>query len=156
MSETSAVDLKVIPLCAKKKGKARVKVRLSQTDYPKVTQVAGMFYTEQAQIHKVSDLFGCRTQNRVPESTQFYVSAKFHFFLFCKPISRECSDAVFIFLDGLKYVEEIRFNKCIYIEDTCMERLSSMENLQETLYMMEVVSCGNVTDKGIITLHKLK
>lgn len=63
---------------------------------------------------------------------------------------------VFIFLDGLKNVEEIKLNKCIYIEDTCMERLSSIENLQESLCMMEVVSCGNVTDKGLIALHKLR
>ncbi|KAG8013141.1 ATP synthase subunit s [Nibea albiflora] len=59
-------------------------------------------------------------------------------------------------LDGLKHLEEIKFNKCIYIEDACLERLSSIENLQESLYMMEVVSCGNVTDKGIIALHKLR
>ncbi|KAM4723635.1 ATP synthase subunit s, mitochondrial [Anableps anableps] len=62
----------------------------------------------------------------------------------------------FDYLDGLKYVEEIKFNKCIYIEDICLERLSSIENLQASLYMMEVVSCGNVTDKGIIALHKLR
>ncbi|XP_053191287.1 ATP synthase subunit s, mitochondrial [Scomber japonicus] len=59
-------------------------------------------------------------------------------------------------LDGLKYVDEIKFNKCIYIEDTCLEKLSSIENLQESLNMLEVVSCGNVTDKGIIALHRLK
>ncbi|XP_076604703.1 ATP synthase subunit s, mitochondrial [Chaetodon auriga] len=59
-------------------------------------------------------------------------------------------------LDGLKYLEEIKFNKCIYIEDTCLERLSSIENLQESLYMLEVVSCGNVTDKGVIALHRLR
>lgn len=58
--------------------------------------------------------------------------------------------------DGLKHLEEIKFNKCIYIEDTCLERLSSIQNLQETLYMMELVSCGNVTDKGIIALHRLR
>ena len=58
--------------------------------------------------------------------------------------------------DGLKHLEEIKFNKCIYIEDTCLERLSTIENLQESLYMMEVVSCGNVSDKGIIALHKLR
>uniref|UniRef100_A0A146W307 ATP synthase subunit s, mitochondrial n=1 Tax=Fundulus heteroclitus TaxID=8078 RepID=A0A146W307_FUNHE len=62
----------------------------------------------------------------------------------------------FDYLDGLKFVEEIKFNKCVYIEDVCMERLSSMENLQASLYMMEVVSCGNVTDKGILALHKLR
>lgn len=59
-------------------------------------------------------------------------------------------------LDGLKHLEEIKFNKCIYIEDSCLERLSSIENLQNSVYLMEVVSCGNVTDKGIIALHKLK
>uniref|UniRef100_A0A8C9YDB4 Distal membrane arm assembly component 2 like n=2 Tax=Sander lucioperca TaxID=283035 RepID=A0A8C9YDB4_SANLU len=59
-------------------------------------------------------------------------------------------------LDGLEHVEEIKFNKCIYIEDTCLERLSSVENLQECLNTMEVVSCGNVTDKGIIALHRLR
>lgn len=59
-------------------------------------------------------------------------------------------------LDGLKHVEEIKLNKCIYIEDACLERLSSIENLQESLFMMEVVSCGNVTDKGVIALHRLK
>ncbi|XP_035024906.1 ATP synthase subunit s, mitochondrial [Hippoglossus stenolepis] len=59
-------------------------------------------------------------------------------------------------LDGLKHLVEMKFNKCIYIEDTCLERLSSIENLQESLNTMEVVSCGNVTDKGVIALHKLK
>uniref|UniRef100_A0A1A8MCD7 ATP synthase, H+ transporting, mitochondrial F0 complex, subunit s n=1 Tax=Nothobranchius pienaari TaxID=704102 RepID=A0A1A8MCD7_9TELE len=62
----------------------------------------------------------------------------------------------FDYLDGLKHVEEIKLNKCIYIEDTCLERLSSVENLQQSLYRMEVVSCGNVTDKGLIALHKLR
>lgn len=61
-----------------------------------------------------------------------------------------------MFVDGLTCVEEIKLNKCIYIEDTCLERLSSIENLQKSLYMMEVVSCGNVTDKGVIALHKLR
>ncbi|XP_013879023.1 ATP synthase subunit s, mitochondrial [Austrofundulus limnaeus] len=62
----------------------------------------------------------------------------------------------FDYLDGLKYVEEIKLKKCVYIEDACMERLSSVESLQQSLYMMEVVSCGNVTDKGIISLHRLR
>lgn len=53
-------------------------------------------------------------------------------------------------------MEEIKFAKCIYIEDACLEKLSSMENLKESLYMMEVVSCGNVTDRGVIALHTLR
>lgn len=58
--------------------------------------------------------------------------------------------------DGLKHVEEIKFNKCIYIEDACLERLSSIESLQASLLSVEVVSCGNVTDKGVIALHRLR
>lgn len=103
---------------------------ISLTDYPKVTQVAGMFYTEQT--------WG------TPSLTHIHM-------FWCKVVT-----GVFVFLDGLKHVEEIRFSKCIYIEDACLERLSSIENLQESLYMMEVVSCGNVTDKGIVALHKLR
>ncbi|XP_074517645.1 ATP synthase subunit s, mitochondrial [Sebastes fasciatus] len=59
-------------------------------------------------------------------------------------------------LDGLQHVEEIKFKKCIYIEDTCLEKLSSIENLQESMHRLEVVSCGNVTDKGLIALHQLR
>ncbi|KAI4804094.1 hypothetical protein KUCAC02_025736, partial [Chaenocephalus aceratus] len=59
-------------------------------------------------------------------------------------------------LDGLQHLEEIKLNRCIYIEDTCLERLSTIENLQQSLLRMEVVSCGNVTDKGLIALHKLR
>ncbi|KPP79734.1 ATP synthase subunit s, mitochondrial-like [Scleropages formosus] len=62
----------------------------------------------------------------------------------------------FDYLDGLKYVEEIKFIKCVYIEDACLERLSKIENLQSSLNRMELISCGNVTDKGVIALHKLR
>ncbi|KAK5857991.1 hypothetical protein PBY51_011195 [Eleginops maclovinus] len=59
-------------------------------------------------------------------------------------------------LDGLQHLEEIKLKRCIYIEDACLERLSCIENLQQSLLSMEVVSCGNVTDKGLIALHKLR
>uniref|UniRef100_A0AAZ3Q2D0 ATP synthase subunit s, mitochondrial n=1 Tax=Oncorhynchus tshawytscha TaxID=74940 RepID=A0AAZ3Q2D0_ONCTS len=59
-------------------------------------------------------------------------------------------------LDGLEHVEELKLNKSMYIEDACLERISTIENLQASLYKMEVVSCGNVTDKGVIALHKLR
>ncbi|XP_072314430.1 ATP synthase subunit s, mitochondrial [Eucyclogobius newberryi] len=59
-------------------------------------------------------------------------------------------------LDGVKNLEEIRLRKCIYIEDGCLEALSSKQNLQDSVYVMEVVSCGNVTDRGLVALHKLK
>lgn len=49
-SLTWSVHLKVTLFCVNKKGKSRVKVHLSQTDYPNVTQVIGVFYTTQAPI----------------------------------------------------------------------------------------------------------
>ncbi|KAG7272743.1 hypothetical protein CRUP_031067 [Coryphaenoides rupestris] len=44
---------------------------------------------------------------------------------------------------------------CIYLEDGCMEKLGSLENLQASLRSLEVVSCGNISDKGLLALHKL-
>ncbi|KAJ3613465.1 hypothetical protein NHX12_019714 [Muraenolepis orangiensis] len=58
-------------------------------------------------------------------------------------------------LEGLQHLEEVKLTKCIYIEDTCLERMSSMENVQASLRSLEVASCGNVSDKGVIALHKL-
>uniref|UniRef100_A0A8C5A2J0 Distal membrane arm assembly component 2 like n=1 Tax=Gadus morhua TaxID=8049 RepID=A0A8C5A2J0_GADMO len=58
-------------------------------------------------------------------------------------------------LDGLQHLEEVKLIRCVYIEDGCLERLSSTEVLQSTLSSLEVVSCGNVSDKGLIALHKL-
>lgn len=37
-----------------------------------------------------------------------------------------------------------------------MERLSQIENLQKSMLEMEIISCGNITDKGIIALHHLR
>ncbi|XP_062379128.1 ATP synthase subunit s, mitochondrial [Sardina pilchardus] len=59
-------------------------------------------------------------------------------------------------LDGLEHLEEVRLIKCMYIEDACLERLSKTEKLQDTLRRLEIVSCGNVTDKGLIALHHLR
>lgn len=63
---------------------------------------------------------------------------------------------MFVCVDGLEHVEEIKLRKCIYIEDTCLERLSKTESLQDSMRTMEIVSCGNVTDRGIIALHHLR
>ncbi|XP_061749946.1 ATP synthase subunit s, mitochondrial [Nerophis ophidion] len=59
-------------------------------------------------------------------------------------------------LEGLRHVEEMKLNKCLYVEDACLERLSSLDGLQESLTTMEVVACGNVTDRGLVALHKLR
>ncbi|XP_013918165.1 PREDICTED: ATP synthase subunit s, mitochondrial isoform X1 [Thamnophis sirtalis] len=61
----------------------------------------------------------------------------------------------FDYFDGLKQLEEIKFCKCIYIEDACLQRISETPSLQKSLLRLFLISCGNVTDKGIIALHKL-
>lgn len=158
VSSNSAVDLKVIPLCVNKTRKVTVKVHLSQTDYSEVTQVSGMFNLHRAGTQRATSV-------TLLAAPHIYFDVK-AFFASGYVIRRRCADAVFVCClvffvvfftpDGLKYLEEVKLNKCIYIEDTCLERLSSIESLQETLYRMEVVSCGNVTDKGLIALHRLK
>ncbi|CAM4593248.1 unnamed protein product [Caretta caretta] len=61
----------------------------------------------------------------------------------------------FDYLDGLRHVEEIKLSNCIYIQDECLQRISETESLQKSLLRLMIISCGNVTDKGIIALHKL-
>ncbi|KAM6467419.1 ATP synthase subunit s, mitochondrial isoform 2-T4 [Liasis olivaceus] len=61
----------------------------------------------------------------------------------------------FDYLDGLKHLEEIKLCKCIYIEDECLQRISETPSLQKSLLRLFLISCGNVTDQGIIALHKL-
>lgn len=61
----------------------------------------------------------------------------------------------FDYLDGLKHVEEIKLSNCMYIQDECLQRISETESLQKSLLRLMIISCGNVTDKGIIALHKL-
>lgn len=58
--------------------------------------------------------------------------------------------------EGVQHIEKIRLCKCHYIEDNCLEKLSQFKNLQKSISEMEIISCGNVTDKGIIALHHLR
>lgn len=59
-------------------------------------------------------------------------------------------------LDGLEHLEEVKLCKCMYIEDACLERMSKIENLQKSLQRLEIITCGNVSDKGVISLHSLR
>ncbi|NXO41223.1 ATP5S synthase, partial [Locustella ochotensis] len=61
----------------------------------------------------------------------------------------------FDYLDGLEHVTDIRLEKCMYIQDECLQRLSETSNLQRSLQRLKIISCGNVTDRGILALHKL-
>ncbi|XP_055926197.1 ATP synthase subunit s, mitochondrial-like [Argiope bruennichi] len=58
----------------------------------------------------------------------------------------------FPYLNDLKYVKTIKLHKCFYIEDTCINMLSAVKN---SLQNLEIVSCGNVTDNGILSVAKL-
>lgn len=62
----------------------------------------------------------------------------------------------FDYLDGLEHLEEVKLCKCMYIEDACLERMSKIENLQKSLQRLEIITCGNVSDKGVISLHSLR
>ncbi|XP_027785466.1 ATP synthase subunit s, mitochondrial [Marmota flaviventris] len=62
----------------------------------------------------------------------------------------------FDYMEGLEHVEKITLCKCHYIEDDCLQRLSQLEKLQKSLLEMEIISCGNITDKGIIALCNLR
>ncbi|NXA57856.1 ATP5S synthase, partial [Mohoua ochrocephala] len=59
------------------------------------------------------------------------------------------------FADGLEHVTDIKLEKCMYIQDECLQRLSETNNLQKSLQQLKIISCGNVTDRGILALHKL-
>ncbi|NXY39749.1 ATP5S synthase, partial [Pomatorhinus ruficollis] len=62
----------------------------------------------------------------------------------------------FAFADGLEHVTDIKLEKCMYIQDECLQRLSDTGTLQKSLQQLKIISCGNVTDRGILALHKLK
>ncbi|KAM9067413.1 ATP synthase subunit s, mitochondrial [Sarcophilus harrisii] len=62
----------------------------------------------------------------------------------------------FDYLEGLEHVEKIKLCKCHYIEDECLQKLSQLKNLQKSVLEMEIISCGNVTERGIIALHHLR
>lgn len=88
VSLTSAVDLKVIPLCVNKTGKVTVKVHLSQTDYPEVTQVSGMFNLHQAGTQRATSV-------TLLAAPHIYFDVK-SFFARGNVIRRRCADAVFV------------------------------------------------------------
>ncbi|XP_007473217.1 ATP synthase subunit s, mitochondrial isoform X1 [Monodelphis domestica] len=62
----------------------------------------------------------------------------------------------FDYLEGLEHLEKLKLCKCHYIEDECLERLSQIKNLQKSILELEIISCGNVTERGVISLHHLR
>ncbi|XP_057882440.1 ATP synthase subunit s, mitochondrial [Melospiza georgiana] len=61
----------------------------------------------------------------------------------------------FDYLDGLEHVRDIKLEKCMYIQDQCLQRLGETSTLQKSLQQLKIISCGNVTDTGILALHRL-
>ncbi|XP_074400228.1 ATP synthase subunit s, mitochondrial isoform X2 [Zonotrichia albicollis] len=57
--------------------------------------------------------------------------------------------------DGLEHVRDIKLEKCMYIQDQCLQRLSETSSLQRSLQQLQIISCGNVTDTGVLALHRL-
>ncbi|KAF2976089.1 hypothetical protein EK904_005975 [Melospiza melodia maxima] len=57
--------------------------------------------------------------------------------------------------DGLEHVRDIKLEKCMYIQDQCLQRLGETSTLQKSLQRLKIISCGNVTDTGILALHRL-
>lgn len=56
-------------------------------------------------------------------------------------------------IEGLKSVKKAVFHKCGYMEDDAVRQLGF---LKDTLEDLQISSCGNVTDEGILTLVQMK
>ncbi|ODN05714.1 ATP synthase subunit s, mitochondrial [Orchesella cincta] len=54
---------------------------------------------------------------------------------------------------GLKHVRKAIFHKCGYMEDEAVRRIGY---LKDSLEELQISSCGNVSDEGILTLVELK
>lgn len=54
---------------------------------------------------------------------------------------------------GCKYIDSLIFHKCVYVDD---EALVSLHHLNNSLKKLQISSCPNVTDKGVLSLAALK
>jgi len=55
-------------------------------------------------------------------------------------------------LKGLKHVRKVVLHKCGYLED---EAVSQLGYIKDTLKDLQISSCGNVSDEGILSLKQL-
>lgn len=59
-------------------------------------------------------------------------------------------------LKGLSAVERVAFDDCKYIDDECLAKL---DLVKDTLHVLELSNCKNITDSGLMEakkLHKLQ
>lgn len=58
----------------------------------------------------------------------------------------------FPYLKGLPHLKAINLTRCYYLGDRALQMLQACK---ESLEKVQVVSCGNVTDKGVTSLSEL-
>lgn len=57
-------------------------------------------------------------------------------------------------LRGLRKINWLSINNCQYMDDWCMDRISSI--FHDTLTYLDIRKCPNITDRGISALYRVK
>ena len=57
------------------------------------------------------------------------------------------------FSEGCEYITRVKFHRCLYLKDEALENLSY---LKDSLQDLQIISCGNITDKGVKSLYILR
>lgn len=55
--------------------------------------------------------------------------------------------------ESCKHITHVKFHRCLYLED---EALENMSYLKDSLQDLQIISCGNITDKGVKSLQTLR
>jgi H+-transporting ATP synthase F0 complex subunit s len=55
--------------------------------------------------------------------------------------------------EGCKHITHVQFHRCLYLKDEALENLSY---LKDSLQDLQIISCGNISDKGVKSLHTLR
>jgi hypothetical protein len=55
--------------------------------------------------------------------------------------------------EGCKHITHVKFHRCLYLED---EALANLSYLKDSLQVLQIISCGNITDNGVKSLHILR
>ncbi|XP_015928786.1 ATP synthase subunit s, mitochondrial [Parasteatoda tepidariorum] len=61
----------------------------------------------------------------------------------------------FHYFNGLNNLRKIKFRRCIYLDDTCIHKLTETD-VKNSLQHLEIISCGNITDNGVLGVTKFK
>ncbi|XP_013790448.1 ATP synthase subunit s, mitochondrial-like isoform X1 [Limulus polyphemus] len=62
-------------------------------------------------------------------------------------------DIGFPHLRGLEHLRKMKFHRCSYLDNNALFMLAYVKN---TLDNLEIVSCGNVSDEGVLSLQALQ